>query len=95
MSGYGLYYIKGNAGVIDWVYCSVVTIAAIYLQMRSLRFDLPHMIHTLLIVTWGIRITYMGIKRIMEWPEEDSRYVKLRQIWGASFEKRFFLFWPL
>ena len=81
--------------MIDWVYCTAITTAAIYLQIRSRRCDFPHIISTILITIWGVRILYLGVKRIIDWSEEDSRYIKLRQLWGASFEIRFFTFWPL
>ena len=95
MAGYGLYYLQGNAGLIDWVYCTAITVATVYYQINSKRYDMPHLIHTALTVIWGVRILYLGIRRILEWPEEDSRYVKLRELWGPNFEIRFFRFWPL
>lgn len=93
--GYLLYCWKRNAGILDLAYCTAIMSTSIYLQIKSTLFDTTHLIHTLLMTVWGIRILHLNINRMIYIPEEDSRYVTLRQMLGDIFEPIYFVFWPL
>ena len=62
--GYLLYIFHRNASSIDTVLYAALTIAAVFLQIRSGLYDNLHIMYTVLVVIWGTRIVYVSIKAL-------------------------------
>ncbi len=73
-----------------WAYC--IGLTAIFFLLAETPGTQP-VIAAILIIAWSVRLGFHLSRRIVKHhPTEDSRYVKLREVWSSKVNSMFLLF---
>ena len=82
-----------NFGIVDavWSFCFLIHGLVFYFLAEG--FDQRKLLLGAMLGLWSFRLGFYLAKRIASHhPEEDTRYIKLRQDYGGNYKNRFLLF---
>lgn len=82
-----------NFGIVDavWSFCFLMHASLFFVLSEGL--GQRKLIFLMMIGFWSFRLGFFLTKRIASHhPDEDTRYIKLRNDYGADYKKRFLLF---
>lgn len=84
---------QGNAGIVDIAWSYNFPIIAILYYLLGDGYGPRKLLITAMVLVWGIRLgTYLLIRVLGHFKEEDGRYKQLREDWKDNLQFKFFMF---
>ena len=81
----------GNAGIVDVGWSAGVGIVGVLAAALGAGWAPRRLLAGLMIALWSLRLAVYILRRVVGEPE-DGRYTRLREEWGAAFQRRAFFF---
>jgi len=83
-----------NAGIVDVGWSLGVGVVAVACTVAGSGDPMRRLLAGVLVGGWSLRLGLYILRRVLA-EEEDGRYRRLRQQWGAGFQRRAFVFFQL